>query len=330
MSGYLRGLVLRAIDADSMVEPLLGAPLVSAAYIRTLDAEVPPQDGRDLPHGDAPSPVEGENAARTVAEGRATRHDPDPKGAREIRAPRSDPLRTLTVRPEGEEKPGPGGRAIAAPPEAERAQAGREHPHPDSQHQTEEGNAKPTRRTGIALHDAPAPEGGIEVHITRLPSLPRGPREMRGAIEPPTLTRSNTRDGKPASGSVSPPMGRQVGRAGFGVEPLAGRRPVSESSADDGGTSQPAGPPPEELVGPPRSHLPPADRAPSRPPPNSAPGRVPVFPEQPAASPTIEVTIGRIEVRGGTPPARPARPRWSPTPMTLADYLDRRARKDRG
>src|SRR6202035_193283 len=44
----------------------------------------------------------------------------------------------------------------------------------------------------------------------------------------------------------------------------------------------------------------------------------------------VEVIIGRIEVKAAAPPPPPRR-RWSPAPMTLNDYLDRRAgRQGRG
>jgi hypothetical protein len=343
MSGYLRGLVLRTIDVDSMVEPLLGAPLGGAPEIRPLHAL---HDRREFPDGDLPSPAGGKNGERTAGEETASLHEPDPRGAREIRAPRSDRLRAPTVRYEGKGPSVQDGRGIGAPPDPDVAQARSERLHPDSQEQAREGDAAPARRTGITAQHHPGPKGEREAHSAGLLSLPRGGeihnpragllpqrvREIRGAIEPPTLILPNTRDEKSARGSVSLPKGRSVRRAGFGVEPAAGRRPGSESSASDGGASRPAAPPRDELVGPPRSDAQQFGLAPSRPLSNSSPGHAPAFPDQlvPPVSPTIEVTIGRIEVRGGTVPTRPARPRWSPTPMTLADYLDRRARKDRG
>ncbi len=42
------------------------------------------------------------------------------------------------------------------------------------------------------------------------------------------------------------------------------------------------------------------------------------------AAPTIQVSIGRIEVRAVPPPPPSAKPRAGPAPMTLEEYLRQR------
>lgn len=47
--------------------------------------------------------------------------------------------------------------------------------------------------------------------------------------------------------------------------------------------------------------------------------------EAPVEAPTVNVTIGRIEVRAVPPEARPTSPRTTPAVMTLEEYMQRRA-----
>ena len=133
---------------------------------------------------------------------------------------------------------------------------------------------------------------------------PAGP--TRGALDASMPTRPGTRDAQdaaPVTGAVLP----------------ATQPPLPQDSAraapEHGG---------HDLSGPPR----PAQRRIRDPlalrpllPVTPARGRESPQPEQT----TIQITIGRIEVRAVTPPAVPAKPKATPKVMTLDEYLRRKA-----
>jgi hypothetical protein len=334
---------MRMTEGASLPEPLLGAPLTTVPHLFDRGTSLDGLFNSALPtspvHPGVPGPsavasvravrAPGANDALRVArpneatDRRPRLHldpEPTPIGPAIAAAPPASPAADSTQRtdPSHRRELVPARRPAGAPPMPRSPMPGATSPSVDGPESSRD-RAEPTRTPG-ATSASPSDEA----------TRPGGqPERARGAPVWPSLPEIQTGD---RVGGPAPDSGvhrQQVVPASSDPD----RRPISPASIhalDPSGSAQPSR---HESVGPsePGVHRFGAV-APSTPASNASPARAHAVPDQLAspASPTIEVTIGRIEVRGATPPARPTRPRWSPPNMTLGDYLDRRAGKDSG
>jgi hypothetical protein len=314
MSDYLANLAARSLAPERSVQPRLASRFEPVAEAPPLWAEPPP----------AAPPV----FAERVEEGVAAR--PLPPRAPASRSRRSAP--PGAIEPSSEERPAPEPvrrqRARASrpletpePPEIRSALEERPHPRPLSHlppalSPGEGRKAKETPLLQVDSPEFPPSPGGGRVGDGRGAG---GEESLRPALQP----------------RLSPPLPRHS-RA-FATED----REIQDASprARQAGTVAPAA----RLEEPPRPAAPPPQTAP---PPRPAPParvvlepRVTVAPAAPppalpaplraaeAPAPTIQVTIGRIEVRATPPPAQPSRPRPSaPSALSLEEYLRRRSK----
>jgi hypothetical protein len=165
------------------------------------------------------------------------------------------------------------------------------------------------------------------------PSAARQPRSARPAVEPGA--------GVAAGPAVTPSRPERRGKAGDGAPAPAPAAAQVQEPRPPGGdraapTPAPRTPRPERRTEVEAPHPAPPPGRPTPAPLVVQPQVIPARHPEPAvhtagpatrpaeATPTIQVSIGRIEVRAVPPPPASAKPRAGPAPMTLEEYLRQR------
>ena len=284
--------------------------------------------------------------------GLSTPPDQAPDGMEAPDAERGAPAPDATPAPPAQAARRPG--AV----EARRSQAAPEGVPSDEGDRRQETSLAQRAPLHVADHQLEAPSQRWRSSVSLDVRHPSATTDLRSA---PIKARATEEEGPRRSGGEQPSLwtGEASQERSASVEAREALRPAPEpiireivversvervappASRESGGPMVSVPSPEPELEGAPRR---PATRLPPEPRPGLEPPTVVVRPqvsalgldqfatpaadEPPSPAPTVQVTIGRVEVRAVPPPEKPAEKRSQPAVMTLDEYL--RLRTDGG